>query len=245
MLIREVSKRQTSPGSYGALAGAIVMLLGLLVNANCAHTPESVAPAIEQVEPFRTPLQRVDSAVAIYTECGSGTGVMVDGDTLLTAFHVVNCGDSTTIQMAQAVVVRALTGTTYVARMTIGDPARDIARIELHESVPDVVPVKIRDAVAGETVCAAHVIPERGFKCGIVNRYAGPRSHGDVIVDNANYWYGNSGSGVYAEDGQLIGIAVRLNWCAPGDAFLVGYLDMRVDTCDGRVSSITDSSVLP
>lgn len=44
MLIREVQpKRETSPGTYGFLAGLLVLLLAAFANAGCAHTPDAVA----------------------------------------------------------------------------------------------------------------------------------------------------------------------------------------------------------
>jgi hypothetical protein len=49
---------------------------------------------------------------------------------------------------------------------------------------------------------------------------------------------------VYSSDGALVGIAVRLSWCDPGDALFYALTGTRVDTCGGRVSSI-DGPVKP
>lgn len=242
MLIRETHRIQTRPGMCGFLAGLLVMLLALVANASCSAPMTPKKP--EVVEPTRTPVQRAEAAVAVYTNCGTGTGVLIDGHTVLTAFHVINCGDGDAIELASFVVVRTHDKIAFTVKSLAGDPGRDLARLDLNDEATDVVPVKIRMARADEIVCAVTAIPERGFKCGVVASLGGYRAHGDVQVRNANYWYGNSGSGVYSQDGQLIGIAVRLGWCSAGDAFLVSYLDMRVDTCVGRVTSITDSLVL-
>ena len=64
-----------------------------------------------------------------------------------------------------------------------------------------------------------------------------------MIVDGMNIWYGNSGSGAYADDGALVGIVVRLSWCSPADALRAALTDERMDTCGARVSSLTDSQV--
>jgi hypothetical protein len=88
-------------------------------------------------------------------------------------------------------------------------------------------------------------VPERATRCGVAGAFGGKREHGDLEANKINIWYGNSGSGVYASDGSLVGIAVRLVWCDPGDALFYALTDVRVDTCGGRVSSISDSSVMP
>ncbi len=46
MLIKETQKIQTKPGAYGFLAGLLVMLLGLVANASCAHAFEPRVAAL-------------------------------------------------------------------------------------------------------------------------------------------------------------------------------------------------------
>jgi hypothetical protein len=229
------------PGSYGVLAGLLVLLLAAVANAGCQHPQEPIEPTLE---PTRPQAQRAESAVEIYTECGSGTGVLVNGTQVLTASHVVNCAEWPEMQAAKYIAVRTLDKQTSIAMVDINDGERDLARLTLQTRVAGIWPVSIRMAVEGETICAATARPERAFRCGTVDGFRGPRSWGDVIIKGANIWYGNSGSGVYGADGALIGIAVRLSWCSPGDALLAALTDERMVTCGGRVSSISDSKVM-
>ncbi len=80
---------RNSPSSYGFLAGALVLLLGILVNASCAHTPapvsvvaaaeadEETAPTasgtymrqFDMIEAMRLEYPRVDAAVH-WLPCG-------------------------------------------------------------------------------------------------------------------------------------------------------------------------------
>lgn len=242
MLFRETHKIQTKPGAYGLLAGLLVMLLGLIANASCAHRP---APKDEPVQPTRTVVQRAESSVEVYTACGSGTGVLIDATTVLTAFHVVNCADWPASEVSPWIAVRTLDKKARVAKVEVGDGARDLARLKLTAPIEGVVPVRIRDAKVNDYVCAATAIPERAMRCGYVEEINGRREYGDVVARQMNVWYGNSGSGVYAADGTLVGIAVRLKFCTDGDALLVALIDVRVDTCGGRISSILDSPVKP
>lgn len=229
---------RNSPAAYGFLAGAFVLILGLFVNASCAPVrfPEEIAGA-------RTPAERNATAVGIYTECGSGSGVLVDGAHVLTAYHVVDCGDDDGHKPAQYIVVRTAAGATTIAVIQVGDPARDLARLQLATPVKNVAPAYVRTAKVGDVACASTVVPEIATRCGKVTAFEQPRMHGDVTVSGMNVWYGNSGSGAYGKDGALIGIVVRLKWCSDGDGMFVALTGERVVTCGGRVSSIVDSPV--
>ncbi len=239
-------KTETHPSAWGFLAGAFILILGLFINASCAHAhapPRPGAP-LTLVAPARTLAQRAATAVAVYTECGSGSGVLIDGTHVLTAYHVVDCGSGDKPQPAQAIVIRTAASFASIAMIEVGDPSRDIARLILRSPVEGVPPVRIRHALVGDRACAATSVPERAFRCGTITGFEEPRAFGDATVGGMNVWYGNSGSGAYADDGSLIGITVRLKWCSPGDGLFVALTDTRIDTCGGRLSSITDSPVM-
>lgn len=228
-------KIENSPGAYGWLAGMLVMLCGLLLNASCGRMPYDGS--------MRTPDQRTASAVEIFTECGTGSGVLVDETHVLTAFHVVNCESWPLVGVANWIAIRTLDKQTSIASVQVGDGTADLARLELVTAIKDTTPVTIREARLGETLCAVTARPERAFRCGYVETVGGPREQGDVFVKKMNVWYDNSGSGVYGEDGALVGIAVRLSWCSAGEALIYMLTDERVATCAGRVSSISNSPV--
>lgn len=225
---------QNHPSAYGLLAGLLVLLLGMIANVSCAHA----APAPDEAaQPTRTPAQRAETAVEIYTECGSGSGVLVDGRHVFTAYHVVNCATWPKDAPADAIVVRTLDRHSFVATIAVGDGPRDLARLRLAGEVEGVPPARIRKAKPDEIVCAWTAIPERNTRCGIVSSVDG-EAGADVSVRGSNYWFGNSGSGVYGEDGALVAITTRLQWCSTGDAWLHALTDMRLDTCGGNVSTI-------
>src|SRR5690348_9189554 len=80
-------KIENSPSAYGFLAGALVLIFGLVANASCAR------------QPTRSAEVQLDSTVLIQGDCifedgktgtGYGSGVIVDKDTLVTAWHVVD-----------------------------------------------------------------------------------------------------------------------------------------------------------
>ncbi len=230
------------PGAYGVLAGLLVLLLAACANFSC--TVPRVPSPLDKYDaslPRRTPQQRALAAVSVHTECGSGSGVLIDEDTVLTAHHVVDCAG----RAPMVIAVRTLDQGARVAVIELADTDRDLARLKLASPVRNVAPVHIRFAVTGERVCSATATPERAVRCGKAGGFSTTgREKGDLEVDMP-VWFGNSGSGVYSRDGALIGLAVRLMWCDPGDALFSMLTGNRVDTCGGRVSSINDSPVLP
>lgn len=232
-------KIQNEPGAYGFLAGSLVFLIGLCAwDAGCAHYPRPVVPS-------RTTMQQEDADVRVITECGQGSGVLLDGTHVLTAFHVVNCGTDT-IQPAGLVVVETHDGTAYIVGSATAEPSKDIVRLDLTKPVPGIAPIKIRHARAGEALCASVAVPDRGFRCGHVGNIGQARVIGDIEVNEANLWFGNSGGGVYGDDGQLIGLVTRMAWCSRADELAWKVWKVHpVHTCGGYLSSIDDTSVLP
>lgn len=235
-------KVQNHPSAYGFLAGLLVLLLAALANASCCGT-RAITPFEEydNTLPRRTPVQQYNAAVSVHTECGSGSGVLISPTVVLTAHHVVSCGGRATLYIA----VRTFDFKARVAIVELADEARDLVRLRLASPVDNVPPVHIRLAMTGEKICAATAVPERAQRCGEAGGFSKTkREQGDLETD-APVWYGNSGSGVYSSDGALVGLAVRLSWCDPGDALFYALTGERVKTCGGRVTSINDSTVMP
>lgn len=224
---------ETKPWAGAALAVLlyIFVLVLALVSAGCNHYPEPKFP--------RTPAQMIDTAVVVQTECGIGSGVLVDARRVYTAYHVVNCGTFQKARLATSVKVHLQNGAVYVAAFDAVDASRDLARLRLPSAVEHVRPLIVARATQGQVVCAVTAWPDLEAHCGIVGSKTRPRVEGDVHIRGANLWLGNSGSGVYNTDGALVGIVVRMHFCNPGDAALWELLDIRPDkTCGGRASTI-------
>lgn len=234
---------QNDERAWGFLAGLFVLLLGVLVNANC--TRDAPVHAIEKVEPTRSPMEAASFAVEIDTECGVGSGVLVDEVHVITAFHVVNCLVWPLAYGARNIEIKTRAGETRRATIEVADGARDLARLRIREPL-EVTHVAIRAALEDDIVCAVTAVPERAFRCGLVTTTGDkPRYAGDVVAKYMDIWFGNSGSGVYNRNGILVGIVVRLMWCDNADAVLYKAVGLKPDhTCGAMVSSIIDSPVM-
>lgn len=244
MLIREVHRIQNQPGTYGFLAGLIVMLLGLLVNASCAtvdttNRDDKYGPD----EPYgeaRGLFTQARSAVKISTECGSGTGVLVDQKHVLTAHHVLNCAPWPKTKFSAKAAVQLYGGVKYEAAYDKLDGKMDIAKLELPEPL-DVIPVRLARAKLGDIVCMATAVPERLVKCAKVVVLRDSKSTRDIGTEHDNIWFGNSGSGVYNSDGELVGIASALRFCNPADKWLWEELGVKPErVCGGFATSIPE-----
>ncbi len=253
-IFREVPpKRETSPGAYGFLAGLLVLLLAAYANAGCKPAPSPTVAAF--VPSARTPMQAADAAVYIEARCPAvdgkvmvqtGTGVLVSETKVITAHHVLNCDKYPKVLHATSIEIELRSGERLDATYDVVDPNRDLARIRLRYPTKT-TPITITYAKLKGIACAVTAVPERTFRCGtVVNLGNDERVFGDVQTDHDNLWFGNSGSGVYNEDGFLIGIATRIHFCSQMDWDMWNTFGVRPDrVCGGTTSSIVDSPVMP
>lgn len=237
-------KIENNPGSYGLLVGLLVMLLGVFANASCSHVPPPNQPLLEVLIGARNAAQQAAASVKIITDCGSGSGVLVDDSHVLTAAHVVNCAGWPLMVPPELLVVETLDGTRYTLTSAEVDGYRDLARLTLADKVKGINPVPIRHATVHDKVCWAASVPKREVKCGKVGDLDQRRDYGDVELVTGSVWFGNSGSGVYDSGGALIGLAVRLHWCNMLDAMIWDMAGIEPNQmCGGRISSIDDSAL--
>lgn len=234
---------ETHPKAAG-LAAALVysaIWMWLIALSHGCSRPAVAAPA-PIVGMMRTPLEAADAAVFIITSCDrAGSGVLVNSEQILTAFHVVNCGEMGTNEPASEVDVELRDGTRLRARFEVIDVKRDLARLRVRP-VPYVKSVRIAGAKKGDLACSVTGYPERGFECGRVTGFEADR----IITDHKTLWLGNSGSGTYNKDGELIGLAVGTYFCSQFEAEMHKLLGARPQTmCGGSLSSIIDSPVKP
>lgn len=228
---------KSAPIVLGLLAGVYMLLAAyaVIMLGSCAHAPKPAVAANAEA-----PFPRLENTtVAVFTSCGSGSGVLIDSTHVLTAMHVVNCLPVPFIQVPSSITVITLQGRKFVAKHDKLDMSRDLARLVI-DAQPDAETLRIGRAKLKEMLCAAVAVPEPGIRCGYVAVVDGrPRAQGDVALARANAWFGNSGSGVYNEHGELVGLLVRLVWCDMADEKLWLTANIRpAKTCGAIVSSI-------
>lgn len=196
---------ENSPKAYGFLAGALVLLLGMLAaNAGCRPMPRRDAQVA------------FESAVLITSSCmrrdgtfyeGYGSGVIVDSHTILTVAHVAYDED---ICMYTALMPNQ---TTYVLMRgeILSDP--DLATMKSLTPFAPTYEVAFAPMPGlGETVCVQTAYPRWAFACG--ERQYSPAD--GAFAMSALIEPGNSGSGVYDGNGRLVGIITHLIRCSNG-----------------------------
>ena len=200
---------ETDPWAFGFLAGAIVLLIGLVAaGTGCAHLFAPGSPRAVSVQE--------SAAVRIDVFCfgsdpfsgnftarmSGGSGVVVNPRTIFTAHHVVNC--------ELTGLIRATTASGRRVHLHVDRtwPDDDVARLVV--SGQDQLPVHsvLRGSTpdANDPVCSAVGAPFRGRFCGAFDRDVGTRA-GNLRF-NGLVWKGNSGSGLYDDCGRLVGIVV-------------------------------------
>lgn len=217
---------QNSPGSYGILAGLLVLLFAAIVNDGCAMTSTSM--------PGRGAYEALEQAVSIDAVClaadGSvvgfyGSGVIVNRHTILTAGHVAQdppgylCGRVATMS----------NGHKYSVTAGVVLPDRDLGALVSADAFDPTLSITYGPKPAfGEHICAMVAFPMALWRCGEAQGDDAPP--GDV-VHTITVEPGNSGSGVYDAQGRLIGIITH-RWscgvtgqlCGGKMASLEGYL---------------------
>lgn len=140
-----------------------------------------------------------------------GSGVIVDERHVLTAYHVVECPDIPFVRTD-------FDGERMMMVVVKKDIKADIALLEL-ASANDFnlgVPPPVISAVApGELVCSVRAFPKPGWSCGLVETVGDP-GEGNIGFA-AEVIAGNSGSALYNERGELVGIVVGRVAC-PDDS---------------------------
>ena len=159
------------------------------------------------------------ATVAVHMLCASddgmrswrGSGVIVDETTVLTAYHVADCdGDS-------MMAVETLRGVMVMAVLGNFDATSDVASLILLESIPGHSAKIAKPPAIGQVICAESAIPTRARKCGRVKWLAPDPAQNDVRHD-LHVVGGNSGSGVYDQQGNLVGIVTLRRTDRPGGA---------------------------
>ncbi len=202
----------TEPSAYGLLAGICFFWMAMLVITCGACRPHTDAINIPLGErDARTVIVQqfcieTDPFVTkVVVSGGRGSGVILDGRIVLTAYHVVECPHLNDIHIVTSA------GKRVSAKVTKTWPGRDIAQVTADEDIGVFPPLEIAPPEKiGEVVCSASAVPERGGTCGEMLSYQvtptcpGTWCHDTQFAGEAIA--GNSGSGMYNGGGALVGI---------------------------------------
>lgn len=165
---------------------------------------------------------------------GSGSGVLLDGTTAITALHVVNCAPSPDNDIADfyiapiLVIGRRADGTALELVPRFVHVERDLARLEAVAPQPALPRLAIAPFRTNTEVCVVAGAPERTRTCGLVLTTRSAPMRGANVHHEATTIHGNSGSGVYDRRGALVGIATRCGGdCSTHDGFASALWPVR------------------
>ena len=189
------------------------MLIGAVAIAAAVFT-SCVVPSSRYAKPWPTRVDKQRAAtVAIHMSCldfGSGrvlmwrgSGVITGRHTILTAAHVADCPSGLyelNIETASGVILEAL--------VAVQADEYDIAKIVTEDLLPwfqfEIGPVP----QPGDYVCSESANPSRMLRCGFVTNLE-PGRKGADIKHNLTPVQGNSGGGLFDDQGRLVGIITR------------------------------------
>lgn len=184
----------------------VVLIAMVLTGCAPAPRPEALrgpkgqADTVVRVEMFCLVTDPYVTGVTI-TSGGTGSGVMISSDRVITAAHVTECSYLADVHVTTADSRR------FPVRVDKIDRAADL--VTLHVPVP-VDPIMAPQIASpprqGDEVWLRYAVPERGSTSGIVLG-----SDGDRVAHTALTRHGNSGGPVYDAEGHLVGIVTTLS----------------------------------
>lgn len=165
----------------------------------------------EQARPATVEVQQMGEAHGDYVRYGIGTGVVIGGGKILTAYHVVDG--------AQLLRIKTLAGATFPAKLEAFDNAADIALLSTTAQNLSSLPLSPREAEVGEQVLA---IGNSGgdflqARTGRLLRLGAKARQADfpqnTLEMNAALAPGDSGGPIINAQGQVMGIVsyIRVN----------------------------------
>ncbi len=167
------------------------------------------------------------SVVAVEASAGQstavGSGVVVTGERVLTACHVL--GRVSSIRVRHG-------GRAYPAQLTGAEPGADLCQLSVPGLPARPVPVGNADTLEPGAALYALAIPG-GYQVELSEgRFSGTVGHQgqNLLQTTARFEKGWSGGGLFAANGELVGIlsfllespAGDLNYAVPADAFSPG-----------------------
>lgn len=162
------------------------------------------------VEPPPDPVADDPLAMKIIVTKGEatywGTGYVVDSETVLTAGHVLENAETVKFAFPNSITVDV----TELPRIVV--PDLDLGAVNY---LSETSSVTLGEVHVGDKVCYFPAAPVRGEKCGWVveaeSGYAGIKITNDVVP-------GNSGSALFNQKHELVGVVVTYNPLLGGGA---------------------------
>lgn len=204
-----------------ALAGILCFLVTTATCVSCVSTVDCSPLGVtapqqhELTAQIKTTCIEPDADGELQLHLYRGSGVVVSSDQVITAAHVVQCGENG-ISWAPMKMTVSINGIDHDATLEIVLPTVDLARIVTTSSwafgSTAAVTVGGHPKI-GQQACTSAAFPRWNYRCGEVQPdnapYPGQPSFMTVSMHTE---FGNSGSGVWV-DGKLIGILVTAQPC--------------------------------
>lgn len=164
--------------------------------------------------------QQHNQMVKIVTTCdgsnSTGSGVLVDGDVVITANHVVGCRLLPDLDLPifvpadKIVVISDGVSVEGVVERTV--VLRDLARVRLSRSSKWSRPQRIgAPPRIGDRVCEVAAHPRGTYRCGEAQESEPGHLRVSFLVEP-----GNSGSAIYNASGEIVGIITDRYLCPAG-----------------------------
>lgn len=186
----------------------LLVTLVAMALAGCAPAPRP--------EALRGPKGQADTVVRVEVFClvtdpyvtdrvittgGTGSGVLVAPDRVVTAAHVTECDYLADIHVTTSDNRR------FPVRVDRFDRAADLVSLRVSSAVDTIIAPQIASPPRqGSEVWLRYAVPERGSTSGIVLG-----ADGDRVAHTALTRHGNSGGPVYDAEGHLVGIVTTLS----------------------------------
>ncbi len=193
-------------------------LFGLILSPACKA--ESLSRLFDKANPAVVVIYTTETVVSgpspneLVSVSGLGSGVLISGDEILTAAHVVHAADSLEVEFSD--------GTKIPADVISSSPRADVALLQLHEPAPsNILPPRLGDSnevsvgdevfVIGAPYGISHTLT-RGIISG--HHKNGNSADGidesDFFQTDAAINQGNSGGPMFNMAGEIIGIVSHI-----------------------------------
>jgi S1-C subfamily serine protease len=211
---------------YFAFVGTwlTALVIALLATCSCAALKPHYPTLPGEVRALQTQFM---TTVAVDVDCldvagyhgGRGSATILDARHVLTAYHVVACGDIPEVKIALA------DGRTFKVVVKHENVKLDFAVLELASAdlMGSYAPPRFGHVPdPGDVVCASAAVPRREWNCGPVGdvngalakqylrAYGLPRTLFGDVGFSAFIQPGNSGGPIYNEFGEIVGITVEV-----------------------------------